>query len=51
MFAPGGYDPTKLLNDLARDAQSLRIQGIHSFTFNNVADTAKWAQAILDGDK
>jgi hypothetical protein len=39
------------LNDLARDAQSLRIQGIHSFTFNNVADTAKWAQAILDGDK
>ena len=36
---------------LARDAQSLRIQGIHSFTFNNVADTAKWAQAILDGDQ
>lgn len=51
MFAPGGYDPTKLLNDLARDAKSLSIQGIHSFTFNNVADTAKWAQAILDGDK
>jgi methylenetetrahydrofolate reductase (NADPH) len=49
MFAPGGYDPTKLLADLAVDAESLGIDGIHSFTFNSTADTAKWANAILEG--
>lgn len=47
MFAPGGYDPTKLLVDLAPDAESLGIVGIHSFTFNNTADTASWQRAIL----
>jgi len=49
MFAPGGYDPTKLLADLALDAAELGITGIHSFTFNSTADTAKWANAILEG--
>lgn len=49
MFAPGGYDPTKLLADLASDAEELGITGIHSFTFNSTADTAKWASAILEG--
>lgn len=48
MFAPGGYDPTKLLADLAADADALGITGIHSFTFNSTADTAKWATAILE---
>ena len=48
MFAPGGYDPTKLLADLATDADALGITGIHSFTFNSTADTAKWATAILE---
>jgi methylenetetrahydrofolate reductase (NADPH) len=48
MFAPGGYDPTKLLADLAGDADDLGITGIHSFTFNSTADTAKWANAILE---
>ena len=48
MFAPGGYDPTKLLADLAGDADALGITGIHSFTFNSTADTAKWATAILE---
>jgi methylenetetrahydrofolate reductase (NADPH) len=48
MFAPGGYDPTKLLNDIAAKADELNVSGIHSFTFNATADTAKWANAILD---
>jgi len=48
MFAPGGYDPTKLLVDLALDAEKLGIVGIHSFTFNSTADTASWQRAILD---
>ena len=47
MFAPGGYDPTKLLVELAPNAEKLGIVGIHSFTFNNVADTASWQRAIL----
>lgn len=49
MFAPGGYDPTKLLADLSADAAELGITGIHSFTFNSTADTATWANAILEG--
>ena len=47
MFAPGGYDPTMLLINLAPHADQLGIVGIHSFTFNNIADTARWQQAIL----
>lgn len=47
IFAPGGYDPTKLIADLAPDAGRLGIVGIHSFTFNSIADTAKWQRAIL----
>lgn len=48
MFAPGGYDPTKLLTELAPDAEQLGIVGIHSFTFNCTADTASWQRAILE---
>ena len=48
MFAPGGYDPTKLLNDIAAKADELNVSGIHSFTFNSTADTAQWANAILE---
>jgi len=48
MFAPGGYDPTKLLNDIAVKADELNVSGIHSFTFNSTADTAQWANAILE---
>ncbi len=48
MFAPGGYDPTKLLADLAPHVEELGIVGIHSFTFNSTADTASWQRAILE---
>lgn len=48
IFAPGGYDPTKLLVDLAPDAEKLGIVGIHSFTFNSTANTASWQRAILE---
>jgi methylenetetrahydrofolate reductase (NADPH) len=48
MFAPGGYDPTKLLNDIAVKADELNVSGIHSFTFNSTADTKQWANAILE---
>lgn len=48
LFAPGGYDPTKLITDLAPDAVQLGIVGIHSFTFNSIADTVSWQRAILE---
>ncbi|MEO8162405.1 MAG: methylenetetrahydrofolate reductase [Ilumatobacteraceae bacterium] len=48
MFAPGGFDPTTLVEKLAPVAEHLGIVGIHSFTFNNTADTASWQQAILE---
>ena len=47
MLAPGGYDPTELVAGLAKDAKSLNIVGLHSFTFNSVADTAAWQREIL----
>lgn len=49
MLAPGGYDPTELVSAMAPDAEALGIIGLHSFTFNNVADTAKWRDALLTG--
>ena len=47
MLSPGGYDPTELVAGLAKDAKSLNIVGLHSFTFNSVADTAAWQREIL----
>ena len=47
MLAPGGYDPTDLVRAMAPDAESLDIVGLHSFTFNSVADTAKWRETLL----
>jgi methylenetetrahydrofolate reductase (NADPH) len=42
MFRPGGYDPMKLINPLSKSATEFGIEGLHLFTFNNVADTAAW---------
>ncbi|MBM3805872.1 MAG: hypothetical protein FJW19_04400 [Actinobacteria bacterium] len=47
MLSPGGYDPTELVAGLANDAQSLNIVGLHSFTFNSVADTAAWQREVM----
>lgn len=47
MFAPGGYDPTDLVADIADRAETLGIVGLHSFTFNSVADTVAWQRSIL----
>jgi methylenetetrahydrofolate reductase (NADPH) len=47
LIAPGGYDPTGLIAALAVDAESLGIAGLHSFTFNAVAETVAWHDAVL----
>ena len=47
LMAPGGYDPTDLVVAFADDARELGIETLHSFTFNAVADTRKWQEALL----
>ena len=47
LMAPGGYDPTDLVVALADDATTFGIEALHSFTFNAVADTRKWQEAII----
>lgn len=42
LLSPGGYDPSKLIGPLGKDAAVLGIEGIHLFTFNNVEATAAW---------
>lgn len=49
LMAPGGYDPTDTVVAFAEDAELLGIEALHSFTFNAVADTRKWQEAILTG--
>ena len=49
MLAPGGFDPTDMVVAFAADADELGIEALHSFTFNAVADTKAWQQAILGG--
>jgi methylenetetrahydrofolate reductase (NADPH) len=48
LMSPGGYDPTDMVVAFADDAEQLGIEALHSFTFNAVADTRKWQEAILD---
>lgn len=47
LMAPGGFDPTDLVVAFADEAPELGIAALHSFTFNAVADTRKWQEAIL----
>lgn len=47
LFSPTGYDPAKLVIPVSTYAESLGVEGLHSFTFNNVAATAEWQQAFL----
>lgn len=47
LLAPGGYDPTDMVVAFAADADELGIEALHSFTFNAVADTRAWQEAIV----
>jgi methylenetetrahydrofolate reductase (NADPH) len=49
LMAPGGYDPTDMVVAFADDAKALGIEALHSFTFNAVADTRTWQEAIIRG--
>lgn len=47
LFASTGYNPSTLVDPLARDFERLGITGLHAFTFNQVAATHDWQQAVL----
>ncbi len=49
LMAPGGFDPTDMVVEFADDAERLGIEALHSFTFNAVADTRAWQEAIVRG--
>jgi len=48
LMASGGFDPTDMVVAFADDAHELGIEALHSFTFNAVADTRAWQEAIID---
>ena len=47
LIAPGGYDPTTLIDGVASRATELGITGLHVFTFNSMAETLVWADELL----
>jgi methylenetetrahydrofolate reductase (NADPH) len=47
MLSPTGYNPTKLIESLSRQADELAISGLHVFTFNSVESTAAWQAKAL----
>lgn len=47
LVAPGGYDPLQVIAPLAGDADRLGIERLHVFTFNSVAETVAWRDALL----
>lgn len=48
-LTPGGYDPTEIVGELAPAAEGLGVETLHSFTFNAVAETRAWREAIIAG--
>lgn len=46
LVAPGGYDPTVLVDGVAPHAAALGIESLHVFTFNAIADTLAWASGL-----
>jgi methylenetetrahydrofolate reductase (NADPH) len=47
LLGPGGYDPTELVTSIASDAVELGVTALHSYTFNSVAATRAWQDAML----
>jgi methylenetetrahydrofolate reductase (NADPH) len=48
--APGGYAPDRLLariGPMLADPAS-KVEGLHVFTFNQVAETERWRRQLLE---
>ncbi len=50
LLTPGGYDPTPLVAAVASSAVELGVEGLHCYTFNNVAATRAWQEGLLATD-
>jgi methylenetetrahydrofolate reductase (NADPH) len=50
LAAPGGFTGEKFLQKCAAElsAPEMGVEGVHVFTFNQVAETEKWRAALLD---
>lgn len=47
LFSSVGYNPSDVIDPLADEFDSLGVEGLHMFTFNQVAATQRWQQAKL----
>ncbi len=48
LASPGGFSPERLLGQVTRAAEpAAGIAGLHVFTFNQVAETEQWRQALI----
>lgn len=47
LATPGGYDPMDMLAPMAADFDTLNIAALHVFTFNQVANTVAWRNAVI----
>ena len=47
LLRPGGYDPSRLVDQIAPHAERLDVAGLHVFTFNAIADTVAWRDTAL----
>jgi len=48
MLTSVSYDPNDLLLPLSEDMANLGVEGLHVFTFNQVAATNAWREKVLD---
>ena len=48
LFAPGGYNPNKLLGPLAPELEALGVRGLHIFTFNQIENTEEWRASAIE---
>ena len=51
LLAPGAYDPDDILLPMANDLESLGIEALHVFTFNQVESTEAWRQQVISEAK
>src|SRR3954470_17417033 len=50
LAAPGGFTGERFLENLAQalSAPEMLVEGLHVFTFNQVAATEEWRRGLLD---
>ena len=48
LLSPGAYDPDDILEPLTGSLESLGVEGLHVFTFNQVEATEAWRQSVLN---